>query len=74
MLNPWVGVVQESKRKEDEKSVGRGKVFDCSGRKTINGGGCVMSALLRMRNGNTVSGKERNRDDNDVQYQNYGVA
>ena len=27
---------------------------------TINGGGCVMSALLRMRNGNTVSRKERN--------------
>jgi hypothetical protein len=33
-----------------------------------------MSALLRIRNGSTVSRKEGDRDDNDVQHQNYGVT
>jgi hypothetical protein len=35
MLNAWVGVVQKFKWKENEKSVGRGKMFGCPGRKPL---------------------------------------
>jgi len=33
MLDAWVGVVQKSEWKENGQSVGRGRMFDCPGRK-----------------------------------------